>query len=286
MDVPSRTRIAQGDVDGSHWLLASRTADPRLRPYVLRIDGYEERAASPQQMRHFAQPHVVLIIELGPPLRVTMGSDPARSSRSPGGFVAGLEGAFSLTEHEGVQRGVQVDLTPAGARRLFGLPLCELTPGVVALCDMWPGAGPRLALRLGEAPNWAARLDLVESMLLERILSASVQSAPVEWAVGRIEAAGGTLDVADLARELGCSHKHMIALFRDQVGTTPKVLARIVRFHRFLDCAREGAAKGADLALACGYYDESHLARDVRQFTGLSPREARLQIGSLAELLG
>jgi AraC-like DNA-binding protein len=104
--------------------------------------------------------------------------------------------------------------------------------------------------------------------------------------VGRIEAVGGALDVGDLARELGCSHKHLIALFRDRVGTTPKRLARIVRFHRFLACARDGAAKGADLALACGYYDESHLSRDVRQFTGLSPREARLQIGSLDDLLG
>jgi AraC-like DNA-binding protein len=40
--------------------------------------------------------------------------------------------------------------------------------------------------------------------------------------------------------------------------------------------ARAAASiRWSDLALAHGYYDQAHLARDVRRFTGLTPTQAR-----------
>ena len=60
------------------------------------------------------------------------------------------------------------------------------------------------------------------------------------------------------------------------MGLPPKLLARIVRFDRLLRQLRTGAAMSwADLALECGYYDQAHLVREVRRFTGVTPTEAR-----------
>ena len=92
----------------------------------------------------------------------------------------------------------------------------------------------------------------------------------------RIEETGGAVEMRALARELGYSRKHVITLFRDHVGLPPKLLARIVRFDGLLRQLRTGAATSwADLALDCGYYDQAHLVREVRRFTGLTPTEAR-----------
>jgi len=287
MDAKRATRIVRGEVGGSRWVLASRTPSPPLRRFVLRLDGYEEVSPGPGVMRQFPQTHVVVIIELGPPLCVTLGSESREGVRSPGGFVAALGGSHAVTVHDGLQRGVQVDLTPTGARRLFGLPLAELADRVVALSDVLPGAGRRLAERLAETPDWERRLDLVEALLAERILGSRLDTACVDWALARVHAAGGAVEVGTLARELGYSHKHVITLFRDQVGIGPKLLARLVRFHRVMQLASaDGAPRGAELALACGYSDQAHLARDVKQFTGLPLRAARAELVSLAELLG
>lgn len=287
MDAQRAARIVRGEVGGSRWVLASRPPSAPLRPFVLRLAGYEEVASGPGRMRQFPETHVVVIVEFGPPLCVTLGSAPHDAVHSPGGFVAGLGASHAITEHAGVQRGVQIDLTPTGARRLFGLPLCEISDRIVPLVDLLPTCARHLAERLAGTADWDARLDLVEALFAERILSARLDTACVDWALARVHDAGGAVDVGTLARELGYSHKHVIALFRDQVGIGPKLLARLVRFHRVMRLVRAGGpVRGAELALACGYYDQAHLARDVKQFTGLPLNAARAELSSLADLLG
>jgi AraC-like DNA-binding protein len=58
------------------------------------------------------------------------------------------------------------------------------------------------------------------------------------------------------------------------VGLSPKQLHRLVRFHSVLARAlvRE-RLPDADTALAAGYYDQSHLAREARRLAGVPLRE-------------
>jgi AraC-like DNA-binding protein len=268
---------------GSRWELASRAPRAALRPYVRSLRGFDERADGPRCRREFPEPWVVLIFDFcdsGAPLRVALGGDDRHAVRARGGFAAGLGDAFATTLHDGGQRGIQVDVTPTAARRLFGLPLSEIAGRVVALRDLLPEVD-LLCERLDAARDWAARLDLVEALLARRILGASLDTARVDHALARIEAAGGAVSVGALARELGHSRRHLLALFRDQVGIGPKLLARLVRFERAMRHVRASArVDWADLALAHGYFDQSHLARDVKRFTGLAPTGAHRSLGA------
>jgi AraC-like DNA-binding protein len=63
-------------------------------------------------------------------------------------------------------------------------------------------------------------------------------------------------------------------------------MARLIRFQGLMARARDGdALRWSELALDHGYYDQAHLVRDVRQFTGLTPTRARQEIAGLADLL-
>ena len=279
--------MAQGEFAGSRWEMASREPWAPLRPYVRRLVGYDELSPHPQSQRQFPETFVVLIIEFGAPLRVTLGADERTGAQHPGGFVAGLGDSFAITEHDGSQRGVQVDLTPMGARRFFGIPLSELSERIVTLRDLLPAEHASLPDQLEASAGWVARLDLVEELLTRRMLSSRIDTAHVDWAVAQIEASGGGLEVGWLAREMGYSRKHLIALFHDQVGVPPKLLAQLVRFQRVIRQARSGApTRWAELAMAHGYCDQAHLAREVRRFTGLTPTQARLAGSELADLFG
>jgi AraC-like DNA-binding protein len=278
------TRVSRSVAGGSRWELAMRTPARDLAPAVRELQGYIERTDGPVRRREFPGPQVVVILELGPALRVYHAGQERAFTKHAGGFVAGTGDAFTLTEHAGLQSGIQLNLQPLAARQLFGLPLSELRSRTVSLRDVLPRAWHGLDEQLSELPAWTARFELLERCLRSQLMAADEPHAAVAWTLQRMAAAGGALDLGSLARELGYSHKHLIALFHDQVGVPPKLWLRLLRFERLCHALRRGAARGgAELALSCGYYDQAHLARDVRQFTGGTPSQLRALLGGEPE---
>jgi AraC-like DNA-binding protein len=81
---------------------------------------------------------------------------------------------------------------------------------------------------------------------------------------------------------VGLSERRFIDLFRAEVGLTPKLFSRIRRFHRTLQSADAEASPGwAELATACGYFDQSHLIRDFHQFAALTPADYAARLNAL-----
>ncbi|HVH05386.1 MAG TPA: helix-turn-helix domain-containing protein, partial [Myxococcota bacterium] len=186
---------------------------------------------------------------------------------------AGLDDAPTLTETAGTMSGVQVDLTPTGARRLFGVPMSELAGRTVAIEDLL-GAGAReLIGRVADARGWAARFAVIDAWLLRRLAQPADRAIEHAWSV--LFASGGRAPIGALAKELGWSHRRLIARFRDQIGMAPKQLARVIRFENVLEALRHGrgAPRWTELALDHGYYDQAHLIREVRALTGETPTE-------------
>jgi AraC-like DNA-binding protein len=78
--------------------------------------------------------------------------------------------------------------------------------------------------------------------------------------------------VGALVEELGWSRKRLAARFREEVGVSPKSLARILRFERAAALlARPDPPGFAALAYECGFRDQSHLTNEFRRITGVTP---------------
>ncbi|MBC7895887.1 MAG: helix-turn-helix domain-containing protein, partial [Cytophagaceae bacterium] len=90
-------------------------------------------------------------------------------------------------------------------------------------------------------------------------------------AVERIEATDGAVVIADLARELGTTPRHLQRLFGDTVGISPKLLCRIRRFQRVFSAWRDDPGNWAEVAVRCGYFDQAHLVRDFSELGGAAP---------------
>ena len=125
--------------------------------------------------------------------------------------------------------------------------------------------------------------DIVERFLADRLLTLPVEQSPTSWAYDCLVGTGGTERIGEVAASIGWSRKHLAAKFRDEVGLTPKLVARIARFNVALRRARQGDNLWAELASECGYADQAHLVRDFNKFAGDSPTgwQARLaQLGA------
>jgi AraC-like DNA-binding protein len=248
------------------------SASRGLDRYIARYCGYEHEAAGPARQREALSTSVVLIFGMGPELGLVNRSDSAGAVRWFGSFVAGLDDACTVIEHNGVMRGVQVDLTPLAARMIFRTPMRALAREVVTLEDILGPEGRRLEERLRDAASWGARFMLIERALAARLAAAAPPPADVDWAWRRLLCTRGQIRVAELAAELGCSRKHLAARFAEHVGLPPKLFARMLRFRHASDrlAAREDTNL-AELAAACGYYDQAHLDRDFREFADTTP---------------
>ena len=249
--------------------LEIRLPGPAMRRHAARYDGNSVTRAAPRREREPLTMGVVLIFGLGPELRLV---DPDGPPVRLGSFVAGLADRCAVVEHDGEMRGLQVDLSPLAARRIFRVPMHEVSRRVVSLEDALGREAALLEERLAEAGNWSERFALVESALAARLDAAEPPPPDVDWAWRRLERVRGRIRVADLAAELHCSRKHLAARFRVHVGLPPKLVARMLRFRETAD--RIVAAPGrplADVAAQCGYYDQAHLDRDFRAFTGTTP---------------
>ncbi|MEW2045490.1 helix-turn-helix transcriptional regulator [Streptomyces sp. NPDC005476] len=154
-----------------------------------------------------------------------------------------------------------IRLFPGTAPALLGVPAQELRDRRVELADLWPACEVRrLSGRVAAAAQPAVAL---EELALER-------AAPPDRALRRLVAAlAAGRGVADTADELGLSARQLHRRSLTAFGYGPKTLARILRLQRALALAREGMPH-ADTADRAGYADQAHLARDLRQFTGLT----------------
>ncbi len=74
-----------------------------------------------------------------------------------------------------------------------------------------------------------------------------------------------------IARDAGTTPRTLQRLFATQVGISPKLLARITRFQRVFRSWQQEPNALARVAAACGYFDQSHLVRDFRDFAGAPP---------------
>lgn len=81
------------------------------------------------------------------------------------------------------------------------------------------------------------------------------------------------MGLAALRAQTGLTDARLISLFREQVGVTPKRLARIHRFDRALNLLTRERGTLATVAQRAGYFDQPHMNADFREMAGLTPRE-------------
>ena len=260
---------------------AVRRPDERLRSYVAWCVGYRQAGMAPAAHRGLPSPWLTMIVTLDEPLVIARHPDPRQPASTHDFLLGGLHTAPALVTHEGRQSGIQLALTPLGARALLGMPAAELASIDVEAADVLGRLASEARERVLAVPGWSGRFAVLEEFLAGRLRAAQADRVPVprpevSYAWDRLERSRGAVSVAELAAETGWSARHLGERFRAETGLSPKAGARVVRFDRarrrlLRRQAEDGRVVLADLAAECGYYDQAHLAREFRDLAGCPP---------------
>ncbi|MFJ5231058.1 helix-turn-helix domain-containing protein [Kitasatospora sp. NPDC088391] len=181
-------------------------------------------------------------------------------------------GSWRLTAVEPLD--VLVVRLRAGAlAALLGPRVDRLSDTVTDLAELWGTAGRRLGLAR-EVPDVERHLAALLTPVPERFRTA-------EAAVRLIRRDPGAARITELAARLGTTARTLQRTVPAVAGSGPKQVQRLARFQQLARSALLSPGRPDHLrhALAAGFYDQSHAAREFRRLTGATPG-ARLAPGT------
>ena len=206
-------------------------------------------------------------------------------TRQPAGplHVVGPTSGAMKTVADGPVEVIGMGVQPAGWAAMLGIEAASMLNRAVDGAQLF---GPRMAAArdaMQHADGTDAKVAIAERFVREAIAGADSRAVRFAREIDGWLAGSFSPDIDDLVRATGLSRRQVERRCNMLYGAPPKVLARKYRALRAAVALASGSA-ALDTLIGDGFYDQSHLIREMKQFTGLTPRQMRTEPSALARL--
>lgn len=213
----------------------------------------------------------VAVFVLGDPILETPDDGEGEGLKADRGFLIGPHARPVINQPLGETFAVGIVTTPVGCETVFGIAPTVIRAKVVDLEEAWPIA-TEVRCELLEEPSGAGMIGVVEAVLRRAMRPVSGVDLCAR-AVAMLEQSP-TRPIGDIAAELSITHSYLDRQFTRIVGLGPRTLARILRMRALLAALDVRAGVDwAETAIELGWFDQSHLIRDFKRHTGVTPSE-------------
>lgn len=167
---------------------------------------------------------------------------------------------------------IKVVFQPTTLFRLKALPVKELTNTFVNAEEVLGNEIAIICENLSGKDKLSDMIVTLERFLLKLVAQRCRSTQPIDKASSYILNQEKPTCLHWLADQSCLSVRQFIRSFEERIGLSPKMFQRIVRFDKaFRMKNNDPGLDWLDIALACGYYDYQHLAKDFKEFTGFTP---------------
>lgn len=173
---------------------------------------------------------------------------------------------------------------PDALKTLFGLNAFDLTDTCMDVAELPRVRDTQLFERLWQATS-TNPFDILFAYLSAHLQRNDPATDPVvAQALDQIIRAGGNVSLKQLQSSLRLSERSLERRFKQNVGISPKLFARICRFQASLHQLKSrDYDKLSDIAFDSGYADQSHFTRTFKEFTGIRPEQYQQKASVLTE---
>lgn len=244
---------------------------PALAPYVR----YYWSLALPRprdvaSTQRFLAEGVEVSFSLAGPVSIHSGNRPPGAAQSA--CLSGPATTPMRLHYSGALDLLGICFRPGGAYPFLRYPASELVDACAGVDDLLGTEGLRLVDRVWNDATPQQRVAALDGFLLAQLGRARHDDVRIRRALGTMETLGGRVSIDQIARLVGLSNRQLERRFKECVGIPPKQLCRSLRFKSVYKClTRNRAERWPSVAVACGYYDQSHMINEFRRFTGMSP---------------
>lgn len=177
---------------------------------------------------------------------------------------------------------IAVFFRPGGLQRLLGAPIPAIygAEHVLDSALVWPRQIRQIRQQLAEAKDYQQMIGHVEEFLLGQYRRLNPVIHRFDGVFDRLLDVSHPVSIDYLADQSCLSPRQFERRFRERIGMSPKLFARISRFSQAFRL-KDGYPQLSwlDVALHCNYYDFQHLVRDFREFADTTPTQLLHQEG-------
>ena len=167
---------------------------------------------------------------------------------------------------------LQIVLQPSALYLLTGIPAQELTNTFIDAEDVW-GKEIRTVHEQMCNTDGVEEVIRIAELFLERLIRRPKYSLQgIDKVSAVILNQNRSLSMDKLAADACLSNRQFQRRFAERTGIGPKLFDKVVRFEKaFFMKNANPHLDWLSIALACGYYDYQHLAKDYKYFTNMTP---------------
>lgn len=193
----------------------------------------------------------------------------------PQSYFYGQTTRYEDIKFSGTVSFIAIVFQPTGAQPFFNIPMHQIANCKVPLSAL---GSPQLLelekqLSAGLYSNQDA-VTLIEVYLLRqlRLYNSELNRKRLSASIQCIN--NGGFNLSTLSKKACLGDKQFRRLFTRLIGINPKDFVRITRYQMALHSLHiQPNCKLSSLAEKLNYYDKSHLIREVKEFTGFSPKQ-------------
>jgi AraC-like DNA-binding protein len=194
--------------------------------------------------------------------------------RLPGSFVYGQITDYLNITSTGKFSLLVVVFQPYGITRLLNIPADELNNKIIPAENIFGNAVGVIREQCFAAKSSYEAVAMLDKYFMKLFNdSYNFQLGIANAGVDYILRNNGLLSMTMLSKYLGYQERQTERIFKASIGLSPKRFSSIVQLHYFIGMLGKSNEKKnlLQLSLEAGFYDQAHLNRNFKAFTGLTP---------------
>lgn len=186
-------------------------------------------------------------------------------------WISGMRTNYILIDAS-VSHMIGVNFRPGGCYPFVEFPMAELNDITIGLDCIWGNDAVTIREAILHEPAIDNRFTILENYFLQKGKDKMENHVLVHYSVNQLVESPQMWTIKELSQKTGVTQKHLITLFKKQVGLSPKMFSRIYKFQKVIRLIEQ--QKKIDwsmLAYECGYFDQAHFINEFRSFSGINP---------------
>jgi AraC-like DNA-binding protein len=257
-----------------------------LAPYIKHYLFLDNTVTAIQKLRLFSDGNTGIVFSLKNKLISGLDNYNVKNYL-PASFIYGQLDGFKDIYSDNEISLIIVVFQPNGIHQLLGIPANEFQDSIIPVEDVLGRKIGILQEKLSEQNN-QERVKLLNQFFSTLIVTKPVLNQfIINHSLDFIVAHKGDFTLKQLVDYTGYTERHLERKFKECIGLNPKKFGNVIRLHYFLKLLKDKSDE-TNLTTICydaGFSDQSHLIKEFKKHTGITPKEYLVSTGKLTNNL-